>query len=1522
MNTVGKFVSIAAAVCLLYAAGPASAGTISFRHGGGSGYVNVTGDAVSINPSPTPDATAPDWTGSNLRASSDPAPADFGDTSADRYYVLFGIKDLLTELPISSSQITTATLTVIGSWGDGDTIDCYEVTTDWQADTAGDNESDTSASYRDVDTLATWASGAFSTADFDLSSRQSFTYTTFPPGACLTETLFDTTQTIKDAYDAGHLYGWCMTNYDATDRAIRVMNPASGSYSAYVTIQFADSNTYALTVNSGTGSGTYNAGETVEIVADPAPTGQVLEEWIGDDANWIAYATAETTTIIMPPRGTTITATYRPKVNLTVHSGSGSGLYAPGEHVKIVADPAPTDQMFDLWVASTGQVADSGCATADVTMPASDVEVTATYTDVGYGIVAWGGSNSAEPPAGTGYTAVAGSWHEGVALDADGAIVTWGIGDDPPAGTGYTAIAGGDMYCMALDSDGRVVSWGSDIPGAPTETGFTAISAGEGHCMALRGDGSIVSWGSDGDGQVTHTPTGTGFVAIAAGGEHSLALDADGSIEGWGKDNHGQAYPPTGTGFTAIAGGWHHSLALDADGAVVAWGSDAYGQVSDRPTGTGFVAIAAKDHHCMALHANGTVVAWGMDYFGQVSGVPNAGGFTAIASRGYAGAIALRTGRLQLTVNSGSGSGFYEEGEQAVIVADPAPSGQMFDQWVGDSFGAISSVYLIKADVTMPAADLEITATYTEWGPMSRRVQLREGGGTGYVHTVLDDTWLELDPPDSVIHGTEAEICVVDGPVGGGGEPNRAGLVCFTDLLNKLPPSINSVSISICSAELVLYRSEGPLDTPFRIARITNPCWVPDPAGSNETDVSAIWAENSNYMFWLDWWVFSDLDYDTTTELQVNIQDDAEDSPQTYDVTGLIGDIYSTEGNYGFALIPEPDYTSPDPEYNGITFRSSEYADLGLHPTLVIDYSYSIPLCTLTVNSGSGSGTYTAGTQVEIVADAPPPDSFFDVWVGDTIPLADPDSPTTTVTMPAGDVEVTASYALIPHVLTVNSGSGSGTYTAGTEVQVMADPPPPNMIFDAWMGDVGILDDPLGSTATATIPAYDVELTAMYLPNLYMLTVNSGSGGGMRAPGETVEIVADAPPPDSFFDVWVGDTVPLADPGSSTTIVTMPAGDVEVTASYALIPHVLTVNSGSGSGTYTAGTQIEIVTDAPPLDSFFDVWVGDTAIIEYCPSPVSIVTMPASDTSVTATYTITSQRTDDFIATMLGGHVVLGGGSGYGDGTWYSYPLYGWYNQWYYDHPFDPDRRKTVSLQFDVDAAIPGGYLEVAVNWSMPTWPSGQSQPPLPNLLPPGSEDELVGREIVYTNSGVSETGVHVDFEIVEYNPEWVSIDIRDLSGSPGAFEISGTIVHDCLPKALYTLTVNSGTGSGSYSEATVVEITADQTDFQGWVGDTAYLDDPSQSTTNVTMPAGSVEVTASYGPPCTHPDGDISGPEGVPDGFVGQADLDAILDAWGDSVPPGDPRADISGPGGAPDGFVGQADLDVVLDDWGKSCE
>lgn len=70
----------------------------------------------------------------------------------------------------------------------------------------------------------------------------------------------------------------------------------------------------ALTINSGTGSGTYNAGSRVDIFAHPPPAGQVFDRWTGDTAALGTGALAALlphVVITMPATPTTLTATYK-----------------------------------------------------------------------------------------------------------------------------------------------------------------------------------------------------------------------------------------------------------------------------------------------------------------------------------------------------------------------------------------------------------------------------------------------------------------------------------------------------------------------------------------------------------------------------------------------------------------------------------------------------------------------------------------------------------------------------------------------------------------------------------------------------------------------------------------------------------------------------------------------------------------------------------------------------------------------------------------------------------------------------------------------------------------------------------------------------------------------------------------------------------------------------------------------------------------------------------------------------------
>ncbi len=70
--------------------------------------------------------------------------------------------------------------------------------------------------------------------------------------------------------------------------------------------------TYALTVNNGSGSGSYAAGTVVNITANAAPAGQVFSSWSGGIASSFGNIYSASTTYTMGSAAATLTATYAP----------------------------------------------------------------------------------------------------------------------------------------------------------------------------------------------------------------------------------------------------------------------------------------------------------------------------------------------------------------------------------------------------------------------------------------------------------------------------------------------------------------------------------------------------------------------------------------------------------------------------------------------------------------------------------------------------------------------------------------------------------------------------------------------------------------------------------------------------------------------------------------------------------------------------------------------------------------------------------------------------------------------------------------------------------------------------------------------------------------------------------------------------------------------------------------------------------------------------------------------------------
>ena len=167
--------------------------------------------------------------------------------------------------------------------------------------------------------------------------------------------------------------------------------------------------------------------------------------------------------------------------------------------------------------------------------------------------------------------------------------------------------------------------------------------------------------------------------------------------------------------------------------------------------------------------------------------------------------------------------------------------------------------------------------------------------------------------------------------------------------------------------------------------------------------------------------------------------------------------------------------------------------------------------------------------------------------------------------------------------------------------------------------------------------------------------------------------------------------------------------------------------------------------------------------------------------------------TDNFSVTLANDNqFVTGSGSGYDDGNgmkdptgyptpWYYYDNTGWYNQWFYDDPPDPTRWKEITY----DIAITGlGNVTIAINWSTLAWPEGGSDgsPPLPPLTAQ-EESDYIARYVIfdgYVDALAAPKYITDTIYILDYNPEWVSIDV--MASVEVDTTISGTITHECIP--------------------------------------------------------------------------------------------------------------------------------------------
>ena len=1021
---------------------------------------------------------------------------------------------------------------------------------------------------------------------------------------------------------------------EAAHLAIRVDSLWGGNRLTLSEIQiFASDATpatpYDLTVDLGTGDGSYVLGETTTIVADAPAAGQIFSNWTGSDAINFGDINSATTTFTMPAGDATITANYVAETfDLTVDLGTGDGAYQLGESTTIAADAAQPGQVFVAWAGSdASNFGDINSATTTFTMPTGDTTITATYALVPYVLTVDLGTGDGTYTLGESTTIVADAAQSGFIFSGWAGSNASNFGDVTSATTTFTMPVGNTTITanyVTLDTFDLIVDLGtgdgSYLQGQTASIAADAASTGQ---VFLAWAGSDASnFGDINSPTTTFTmpATDTTITATYVAETYDLTVDL-------------------GTGDGAYTLGESASITADAaqPGQVfVAWTGSAASNFGNINSASTTFAMPASDTTLTATYALVPYV---------------------------------------LTVDLGTGDGTYTLGESTTIVADAAASGMVFSGWSGSAGSNFANITSSTTTFTMPVGDTTITANYTT---------INTGGGEEVIPyselTLVASSTNSFStsniPIDDVFNGegitspTNGDPDTHDGnwvnswiSSSNGAATSAAGEWITIDLNGTY--DLTSLEIWNGNQTGVLYRAiqqgdiyvaqSGLVDS--NVSRGTG-------GASNPFDSTGGWMELiPNYQFTQSpGGNITSTDTIDLTDPQglgrnlgvshLAIRVDSSFSGQEIALaeirisrsTGTVATSSLTvNGGTGSGVFdvgsstPIAANTAP----SGQVFSSwtgsdaSNFGDVTSASTTFtmqagdsdITANYVAETFDLTVDLGTGDGAYQLGESTTIVADAAQPGQVFVAWAGsDASNFGDINSATTTFTMPTGDTTITATYALVPYVLTVDLGTGDGTYTLGESTTIVADAAQSGFIFSGWGGsNASNFGDVTSATTTFTMPVGNTTITANYVTlDTFDLIVDLGTGDGSYLQGQTASIAADAASTGQVFLAWAGsDASNFGDINSPTTTFTMPATDTTITATYVAETYDLTVDLGTGDGAYTLGESASITADAAQPGQVFVAWTGSAASnFGNINSASTTFAMPASDTTLTATYAL------------------------------------------------------------------------------------------------------------------------------------------------------------------------------------------------------------------------------------------------------------------------------------------------------------
>ncbi len=941
-----------------------------------------------------------------------------------------------------------------------------------------------------------------------------------------------------------------------------------------------------------------------DVIADKTFVGWTVESGNGTFAD----ANAESTTFTVGTADTVIKANYVDTLyKLDVTNGTGSGSYANGSVVDIVADDAPDGKYFSHWQVTNGNatIADPNSPTTTVTTASGDSAITAVYAD-NVVLTVIGGTGSIQVAPGTVSPITA-------TVPTGYAFYKWTLEE----GSAVIANANSANTTVTITGNATVkahfIPLHKDVPDNLALDAQITLESGSINAMM----GGNISYLNDKLYPVTSTNASKWILVSAANGKivTSYALGDLYTVDKVAVTLGAMA--PTATLPTALkiygspyADGSNRQLIADITDLTAAdWAAitvDEYPEYQsifaryetaiDQPIPCRYIFVEIPE--------NGAKILGETEIYGELSK------FVVDISGG--------------TIANATTDGKYLPGTELTLVPDEAPEGKEFAGWTHCGVGTLDSegnkyvtgegddiISAVFVDIHKPVEDN--LAPDSEFklitGSTSSELGTANNGWNagGYLNDQLYPLTGGAKWVDIATSGNKVSVIA---KLNGAYDISKVAVTIGYDAVNytKVPPTsitVYGLNVESNTGGTQLAQLTNPSESGFEIIPFDENVTLTSLAALYNIEIAPQAIASYQYIRF-DFNcapMFKNMSigeieiYGTRTQFKVDVVGGTQ-SPETLDNMYYPGDVITIKAD----TVEHKKFIGWEVVGSTGTIENADAAETTFTVGIgnnTITANYEDVLYTLTVNNGEGGGDYAINSRVPVTANASTDsEKVFDKWVvvSGNVSILDPNSATTTV-ITNGVATIEATYKNRVYALTVENGTGSGDYEKGEVVEIKANAAPADKKFDHWeiVTGSGTFADAKSEATTFTTTNEPTTLRAVYVDVLYSVTVNGGEIVEPSADGYVVgtEITLKANVPEhKKFVRWEIETGAgsFADATNPDSKFTTGSGDTVINAVYEDVLYDLTVVNGEGSGSFAYGTVTDIKATIP--EGFvFDKWV-------------------------------------------------------------------------------------------------------------------------------------------------------------------------------------------------------------------------------------------------------------------------------------------------------------------------------------------